>query len=299
MQFDEVAKMVGNTPCVRFISEETGKANLFVKLEGYNPTGAVKDRPCLWIIKSMLQQGKLQPGMTLLDSSSGNFAGSVAYFGKVLGYPTEVVATKSKLTPDKLNFMEYFGAKVTQMGQFTIEGNRYCRQLAEQDTANKYCFLDQLHNWANPQAHYESTAVEIATDFPELAMVVGSLGSGGTMLGIGKYFKENNPNVKIVAVQAASGTVIPGMGAFEDGDYITPFIQKGMDEELYDLSKIHLESAIQRTLELRDRGIFCGIGTGGVLHAALEKIKQDGIEGNVVMMSGDSGWRNLERLLRL
>ncbi|MEM7350852.1 MAG: pyridoxal-phosphate dependent enzyme [Acidobacteriota bacterium] len=291
--------MVGGTPCVRFVSQETGNARVYVKLEGNNPTGAVKDRPCLWIIRDMIEKGELQPGMTLLDASSGNFAGSVAFLGKVLGYPTEVVATKSKLTPDKLKFLEYFGAKVTIMGQFTYDGNRHCRKLAEEAEPAKYCFLDQLHNWANPRAHYESTGVEIAADFSDLDLVVGSLGSGGTMYGVGKYLRENRPEVKILAVQAASGTVIPGMGAFDDGDYVTPFIAKGLGEKLYSLSKIYLKSAIQRTKQLRDQGIFCGIGTGGSLHAALEKIAQDRLEGNVVIISGDSGWRNLDRLLTI
>jgi len=169
MRFDDIAQMVGNTPCVKFVSEETEKANLFVKLEGCNPTGAVKDRACLSIIKTMLKEGKLKPGMTLLDASSGNFATSVAYFGKILGYATEVVVS-SKLTQDKRNFMEYFGATVRQMGNFTIEGNKFCHQLVEQDNSKHYCFLDQLHNWANPQAHYETTGAEILADFPNLTM---------------------------------------------------------------------------------------------------------------------------------
>ena len=299
MRFADVTKMVGGTPCVRFISEETGKARLFVKLEGNNPTGAVKDRPCLSIIQDMLERGKLKPGMTLLDASSGNFAGSVAYLGRVLGYPAEVVATKSKITPEKLAFMAYFGAKVTEMGQFTFEGNRYCRDLAASDGCEKYCFLDQLHNWANPRAHYQGTAVEIATEFEELDLVVGSLGSGGTLFGIGKYMSESRPEVKVLAVQAGSGTVIPGMGAFDDGDYVTPFMKRGFEEKLYSLSSVYLESAVERTLELREQGIFCGIGTGGVLHAALERIQEKGIEGNVVIISGDSGWRDLDRLLTI
>lgn len=297
MRFEGVTKMVGGTPCVRFVSEETGRARLFVKLEGNNPTGAVKDRPCLSIIQDKLEEGELQPGMTLLDASSGNFAGSVAYFGRVLGYPAEVVATKSKITPEKLQFLEYFGAKVTEMGQFTFEGNRYCRDLAADEGGEKYCFLDQLHNWANPRAHYRGTGPEIAADFEDLDLVVGSLGSGGTMFGVGKYMRENRPEVKVMAAQAGSGTVIPGMGAFDDGDYVTPFMERGLEEKLYSISRIYLESAIERTLELREQGIFCGIGTGGILHAALEKIGEEGIEGNVVIISGDSGWRNLDRLL--
>jgi cysteine synthase len=299
MRFEDVTKMVGGTPCVRFASEETGKARLFLKLEGNNPTGAVKDRPCLSIIQDMLKSGKLQPGMTLLDSSSGNFAGSVAYFGRVLGYPTEVVANQTKITPEKRAFMEFFGAKVTEMGEFTYEGNLYCQDLAAGEGGEKYCFLDQLHNWANPRAHYEGTGPEIAADFEELDLVVGSLGSGGTMYGVGQYMRENRPKVKLVAVQAASGTIIPGMGAFDDGDYVTPFMKKSLEETLYSISSVYLESAIERTLELRDQGIFCGIGTGGSLHAALEKIQEERIEGDVVVISGDSGWRNLDRLLTI
>ena len=291
--------MVGGTPCVRFVSEETGRARVFIKLEGDNPTGSVKDRPCLWIVRTCWSVAKLQPGMTLLDSSSGNFASSVAFFGKVLGYPTEVIANKAKVTPDKLAFMEYFGAKVKQMGQFTYEGNQYCRALAEGAGGEKYCFLDQLHNWANPRAHYEGTGEEISTDFEDLVLVVGCLGSGGTMLGVGEYMREHRPGVAILAAQAGSGTVIPGMGAFDDGDYETPFITKGLEEKLYSLASVYLESAAQRTLELKEQGIFCGIGTGGTLHAALEKIKEDEIEGEVVVISGDSGWRNMDRLLAL
>lgn len=120
------------------------------------------------------------------------------------------------------------------------------------------------------------------------------------MFGTGKYLKDQKVDVKIVAVQAASGTKIPGTGSFDDGDYITPFIQKGMDDGVFDtLSKIDLQSAIRRTIELREQGIFGGIQTGGILHAALEKIKQDGIEGDVVIISGDSGWKNLEKLLSI
>lgn len=299
MRFDEIAQMVGNTPCVRFISEETDKANLFVKLEGCNPTGAIKDRTCLWIIRSMLEQGKLRPGMTLLGASSGNFGSAISYFGKILGYPTEIVVN-SKLTQDKRNFMEYFGSKITKFGTFSIDGTRYCQELLDKESSMKYCLLDQLHDWANPQAHYETTGPEILADFPNLSMVVGSLGSGGTMFGTGKYLKEQKPDIKVVAVQSASGTKIPGTGSFHDGDYITPFSQKGIDDGIFDdLPDIHLESAIRRTIELRDRGIFCGIQTGGVLHGALEKIKQDGIEGNVVAISGDSGWKNMEKLLAI
>src|SRR6185369_2619197 len=96
------------------------------------------------------------------------------------------------------DFIRYFGAAVEQVGDFTIDGNRYCRELAEND--DQYYFLDQLHNWANPEAHYQTTGPEILAEFPDIAMLVGSLGSGGSLLGTARALKEKAPNVKVVAV---------------------------------------------------------------------------------------------------
>ena len=290
--------MIGNTPSVRVRFEEADMADVYIKLEGCNPTGSLKDRPCLHTIKEAMDNGHLETGMTLLDASSGNYACSVAYFGKISGYPTKVVAS-SKLTRDKRDFITYFDAKLIQTGDFTIEGNRYCQHIVEENPG-RYCFLDQLHNPANPRAHYETTGREIHGDFPDAVMVIGSLGTGATMFGVGSYLKSVRQDVRIIAVQAASGTKIPGTGAFDDGDYVTPFIQKGIDDGIFDeMPKIDLQSAIQRTLQLREQGIYCGIQTGGVVHAALNQIGQNHIRGDVVVISGDAGWKNSEVLLKI
>ncbi|HEX8136909.1 MAG TPA: cysteine synthase family protein [Pyrinomonadaceae bacterium] len=299
MKFNDLQQMVGNTPHVLVRGPETGGARVYVKLEGYNPTGSIKDRACLWIIRSMLDEGLLQPGMTLLDASSGNMACAIAFYGKLMGYAATVVAN-SKLTDDKRNFIQYFGATLLQAGDFTIEGNRVCREMVERSATAQYCFLDQLHNWANPRAHYESTGPEILADFPEVEMVVGSLGSGGALCGTGQFLKEARPSLKIVAVQAASGSKIPGAGSFDDGDYITPFIQKGFDEGIFDhLVKVGEPAAARRTTELRDQGIFVGLQTGAVLHAAVEAVRELGVTGDIVLLSGDAGWKSLGKLLSL
>jgi [CysO sulfur-carrier protein]-thiocarboxylate-dependent cysteine synthase len=297
MKYDDVMQMVGNTPHVRLRCPEAPAARIHVKLEGSNPTGSLKDRACLYMIRGLQERGQLQPGMTLLDASSGNMACAIAYYGRLLDYATTVVAN-SKLTADKRNFIQYFGAQLHVVGNFTIEGNRFCRELAEREP--QHCFLDQLHNWDNPRAHYETTGPEILRDFPAVAMVVCSLGSGGTLTGTAQFLKAKRPEIQIVAVQSAAGTKLPGTGSFDDGDYITPFIQQGIEERLFDhVIKIDEQAAVRRTGQLKEQGIFCGLQTGGVLHAALEAARQHDTAGDVVILSGDSGWKNMEKLLQL
>lgn len=299
MIFESVWSMVGNTPHVAVRGAHPAGVRVWVKLEGCNPTGSVKDRAGLNLIRNAQEEGRLQPGMTLLDASSGNMACAIAYFGRLLGFATTVVAN-SKLTAEKRDFIQYCGATLLQVGDFTIEGNRYCRELVEKEGKARYYFLDQLHNWANPRAHYDTTGPEILADFPEVAVVVGSLGSGGTLLGTAQFLKEQKRGVKAVAVQAAAGTKIPGTGSFDDGDYVTPFIRKGVESHIFDSTyKISERDAVRRTLELRDQGIFCGLQTGGVLHAALAYIDDHGVEGDVVIISGDAGWKNMQKLLQL
>lgn len=295
MKLTDARKLVGGTPHLRVADRDTSPADIYIKLEGFNPTGSVKDRSGLRLIEDSLASGRLRPGMTLLDSSSGNMGCSLAYFGRLLGYPTKVISS-SKLTEDKMGFLRYFGAEVEKFGNFTIEGNEICREIVSRDP-DRYCFLDQLHSWSNPQAHYETTGPEILADFPDVALVVGSLGSGGTLFGTAKFLKEKRPGVTVVAVQSAPGTRIPGTGAFDDGDYVTPFIRRGFEESLFDHRiRIDLDSAVRRTRELRDRGVFAGLQTGGVYHAALSAIHDLGIQGDVVVLSGDSGWKNMEKL---
>ena len=299
MKCDDLLQLVGNTPHVLVRGLESGDARVYAKLEGYNPTGSIKDRAGLHMIRSMLAEGQLERGMTLLDASSGNMACSIAYVGKLLGYPTTVVAN-SKLTIDKRNFINYFGATLLEVGDFTIDGNRACREMVERAGPGRYCFLDQLHNWANPEAHYQTTGPEIMADFPDLVMLIGSLGSGGALCGTAQFIKEAHPDVKVVAVQAASGAKIPGAGSFDDGDYITPFIKKGFSERLFDHRyKVNEQDAVRRTMQLRDQGIFTGLQTGAVLHAALECIREFRVVGDVVLLSGDAGWKNMGKLLTL
>lgn len=299
MKFDATMQMMGNTPHVRVRLPEAPSANIYVKLEGYNPTGSIKDRACLYMIRAKLAEGALRPGMTLLDASSGNMACAIAYYGGLMGYPSVVVAN-SKITQDKAKFIQYCGAELLLVGDFTIDGNRHCRERVEREGADRLCFLDQLHNPANPRAHYETTGPEILADFPRVSMVVGSLGSGGSLAGTARYLKEKRPETKVAAVESTAGTKIPGTGSFDGGDYVTPFIHDAREHGLFDHTvKITEQDAARRLRQLKEQGFFCGLQTGGVLHAALAAVEQSGVSGDVVILSGDTGWKNMDKLLQL
>jgi cysteine synthase len=293
--YEQALEMIGNTPHVRVKSRIPNLA-IYVKLEGCNPTGSIKDRTCIRLIRDVLERGKLKPGMCLLDASSGNLGCSLAYYSRLFGYQACVVSS-SKLTASKKDFMEFYGAKVLMVGNFTIEGNHFCHEMTR-ETPHKYCFLDQLHNWNNPRAHYETTGPEVLEAFPDLSVLVGSLGSGGSLLGTAQHIKERAPQVKVVAVQAAIGTRLPGTASLSDGDYVTPFIEMGFQEKLFDHTyKVSEVEATTAALRLRDQGIFCGLQTGGVFSAAEQIAENQHILGKVVVLSGDSGWKNMDKLL--
>lgn len=224
---------------------------------------------------------------------------ALAYFGAILGYPVTVVCS-SKLTNDKAQFIRYFGAKLIAIGDFTIEGNAHCSEKIIPEAPEQYAFLDQLRNWDNPRAHYETTGREILTDFPDVQAVVGSLGSGGTMNGIARYIKEHRPATSIVTVEAGRGTKIPGTGAFSDGDFVTPFIEQLWSGGFVDSRRqINLDQAETRTRELAAQGFFCGVQTGGVVQAAVREAIESDLSGDIVAISGDAGWKNMDKLAKL
>lgn len=299
MIFENFTQAVGRTPCVRYVPPESIKAKIWVKLEGFNPTGSVKDRGCVYILQGAIERGLISKGQTLLDASSGNMACALAYFGGILGHPVTVVCS-SKLTNDKAQFIKYCGAELITVGDFTIEGNTHCRDVMVAKEPGRYVFLDQLRNWDNPRAHYETTGPEIMSDFPSLTAVVGSLGSGGTMNGVARYLKKQNQKIQVVTVESAKGTKIPGTGSFIDGDFVTPFIEQLNNEKQVDLKQqVTLQQAQSRTLDLAKQGFFCGVQTGGVVDAAVRAVASLGLNGDVVAISGDAGWKNMDKLVAL
>ena len=290
--YNEAFDLVGNTPSLRLNFPEDRGRPVYVKLEGANPTGSVKDRAARHMLRHALLSESLAPGKVILDASSGNMACSLAYFGHVLGYDTVVVAG-SKLTLDKRRFITSFGAELISHGSFTIEGNALCRSMVESDP-DRYCFLDQLHNPVNPLSHFETTGPEILRDHPDVSVVVGSLGSGGTLCGVANYLAAHKPDVRLIAVEAVSGSRIPGVGAFVDGDYITPFISEMARSGLVERRIQVSESEAWAGVDLLARaGAFVGPQTGGLFHSLLTWLAADEGDGSIVLISGDTGWTNL------
>jgi len=282
---------------LRIPSPETSSARLLLKLEGYNPTGSVKDRACVSMLQAMTRDPRWDQSKTLIDASSGNMGCSIAYFGKALGVAVRIVGS-SKLTAEKRQFMEYFGATVETTGDFTIEGSMYCRELAEAEPA-KWYFLDQLHNAENPAAHFKSTGPEILSEVPGVTAVVGSIGSGGTLLGTARYLKQRDDRIKIFAVEAASGTRLPGTAALADGDYRTPFIEEGFVHNFFDLSvQVSEAEAIDMARSFTTAGVFGGLQTYAVIAAAWRLIESYELHGDIVAISGDTGWKNMDSLMQ-
>jgi cysteine synthase len=295
--FEALASMVGHTPILQVPAPAASPGRLLVKLEGYNPTGSVKDRACVAMLRAMKHDPEWDSSKTLIDASSGNMGCSIAYFGKVMGASVRVVSSR-KLTAEKRRFMEYFGAAVETVGDFTIEGNDYCRKIARSNPETWY-FLDQLHNPANPIAHVTGTGPEILSKVPDVTAVVGSIGSGGTLLGTGRYLKQMNDQIKIFAVEAAAGTRLPGTAALVDGDYKTPFIEEGFEHGIFDRSiQVSEADAVAMARLLTPTGVFGGLQTYAVIAAAFQLIEAHELRGDVVVISGDTGWKNMDALMQ-
>jgi cysteine synthase len=264
-------------------------------LEGLNPTGSVKDRAAATMIAAKVAEGTLNRESILLDASSGNMASALAAFGRALDIAVHVVANAT-ITTDKRRLIELFGGVVivNDFGPYTYDGYRKCRHLLTLPGAERYCFLDQLHNPMNPYAHETGTGPEIMEEIPRCRLVVGSLGSGGTMLGVARAVRAAGHPARVAAVSSAPGSRLPGVGAFADGDYRTPFIRTAHDQGLFDFEPtVSVSASVEQQAALTACGLFCGPQTGAVTAVALQLVDELGLDDDeVVVISGDAGWKN-------
>ena len=290
----DIRTLLTGTPIRKFIID--CGVNIYIKEEGYNPTGSLKDRPAAYMLQKAIEEGRLEDGQTIICPSSGSFGCALAYFGAVMDYPVQII-TNDKCTEENFNFMRLIGADVQRVGKVTKDSREYCEKLiAEQP--DKYVFMNQLEDWENPNAHFSTTGPEILKDLPDVDAVAASMGSGGTLLGCANFFIKNKPDVKIIASVGTPDTSLAG--TYRAGmDQETVFIQEILKRELADYqSTINLDQAHQRISELRKRGIFTGPQTGGVLQAVRNAINDGTLQSgdNVVIISGDSGWKNIQKI---
>jgi cysteine synthase len=287
---------MGNTPHIRLFLPKLNRAEIYIKLEGANPTSSIKDRAAWALVDKALRSGEYKNGQHFIATSSGNFGCGVAYYGHLYGIPSYILTGRT-LTLDKKHFMEIFGAEIIKHDGRTIDGHYKIVNEIIPHHPNQYCYLDQLHDSANVAIHYKTTGPEIFADFPDIVGVAFSIGSGATLLGTTKYLKEKKPEVKIIASTGAEGSRIPGTGDFDGGEYKTPFYKELYSSNLVDFTyKVDEQSCKEIIKLLIDQGFFVGLQTAGVVVTAIKAIEELNITGKVVVISGDSGWKNADKL---
>lgn len=287
MYYHNVLETIGNTPLVELesFSPRPG-VQLFAKMEGANPSGSLKDRIARKMIEQAEAQGLLTAGTILLEPTSGNTGVALALVASMKGYPfTAVISEKG--TQEKRRMLELYGANIiTSPGSAGSNGAiRLARELVQQD--KRYVMLFQYGNEANPAAHYQTTAVEIVRDMPDLDVLVAGLGSGGTLTGIGRRLKQHNKAIHIVGAEPVQGESIQGLRNLADG-----FVPPVLDQSLL-TSKLQVTSqqAWLRTLQLKEQeGIFAGPSSGAVLDVAL-RVAANMERGKIVIILADGGWK--------
>jgi cysteine synthase len=285
--------LVGCTPLVELprVAAATGLAadvRLYAKLEGQNPTGSIKDRVAKAMVEEAEAAGELQPGRELLEPTSGNTGIALALVAKLKGYPLTCVLPENA-TEERRRLLELYGATV--VGSPASEGSngavRLALELAEADP--HYYMPFQYANNANPRAHYDGTGAEIVDALDRVDVFVAGLGTGGTLMGAGARVRETFPDVVVAAAEPLPGDPVIGLRSLDEG-YIPPIL----DVERLDRKLLvsNAESVAALRLLLDAEGLFAGVSSGAVLHAAV-KLARELEEGVVVSVLADGGWMYL------
>ena len=283
-----VLDLIGNTPLLD-ISElsPNPRARVLAKLEGQNPGGSVKDRIALSMIEEAEKDGRLTPGQTILEPTSGNTGIGLAMVARVKGYPIKVVMP-SNVSPERKQLLALWGAEIIESPG--SEGSNGAVRMAQGLAAEypEYAFLYQYGNPDNPKAHYEGTGPEIWRDCPEVTHFVAGLGTSGTLMGVGRFLKERNPAVQVWAVEPPSGEMVDGLRNLDDG-YVPPIFEP----DVLDRKRVvGPRESILGTRALIDLGVFAGISSGAALVGA-QKCAEAIDEGVIVTLFPDGGWKYL------
>ncbi len=282
---ENILETIGRTPMVKINRlNPNGRVNIFAKLEGFNPTGSIKDRIAVKMIESAEAEGRLRPGQTIIEPTSGNTGIGLAIVGIVKGYDVEIVMSEA-VSIERRKIIRSYGAKVilTPAEQGTDGAIRLARKLVAENP-DKYFMPDQFSNAANYLAHYERTALEIWEQTGgKVDYLVCALGTSGTIMGISKFMKALNPDVKVVCAQPIKGHYIQGLKNMEEA--IVP--------QIYDPSKINIQEMIESEEAIdmarriiREEGIFAGMSSGAAMLAAARTAERID-SGNIVVIFPD------------
>jgi cysteine synthase B len=291
--FENVLDMIGNTPMVDVSRlSPNPDVRIVAKLEGQNPFGSVKDRIAKSMIEHAEKSGRLLPGQTILEPSSGNTGIALAAIAQMKGYPIKILMPSS-VSIERRQMLEVFGAEVI-LTPGEEGSNGAVRRAQEMAAANPdWCFLYQYGNDANPLAHYEGTGPEIWRDCPEITHFVAGLGTSGTLMGTGRYLKEQNPAIKVIAIEPPLGERVEGLRNIEDG-YIPPVFEQWYGFELLDRKRVvRPRESLEWTRRLvKECGVFAGISSGAAL-AGAAKVATEITDGVIVFIVSDGGWKYL------
>lgn len=293
MRYNSLLESVGGTPLIGLPHlSPSPDVRLWAKMEDRNPTGSIKDRPALAMINQAESRGELVPGDTLLEPTSGNTGISLAMAAKVKGYRMVAVMPENT-SPERSELLRMWGARIIYSSPTggSNEAVRHAKELAEKNPDWK--MLYQYGNEANWQSHYLTTGPELLADLPTITHFVAGLGTTGTLMGVGRYLKENQPQTRIIAAEPRYGEQVYGLRNLENG-----FIPELYDESILD-SRISVgaEDAVRRTRAmLTEEGMFVGISTGAILHVALilaERAVAAGESADIALIVCDGGWKYL------
>ena len=291
--YSSVLEMIGGTPMIDVsVLSPNPAVRILGKMEGQNPAGSVKDRIALNMILEAEADGTLTPGRTIIEPSSGNTGIAMAMIAKIKGYPIKIVMPEN-VSIERRQLLEVFGAEIIVSPGNEGSNGAVRRALRLADENPEWAFLYQYANEANPRAHYETTGPEIWADCPEITHFVAGLGTSGTLMGVGTFLKEQNPAVKILAVEPPIGELVEGLRNLDEG-YIPPVYEKWGGEQLLDRKRVvRPKESIEGTRLLAEQcGIFAGISAGAAL-AGARKIASEIESGTVVFVVCDGGWKYL------
>jgi len=292
-RFNSLIDSLGGTPLVGLPRlSPSPDVRLWAKLEDRNPTGSIKDRAALYMIEAAEQDGRLEPGVTLLEPTSGNTGISLAMVARQRGYDLICVMPENT-SRERRQLLEMYGARIVSSP--AAGGSNQAVAMAKAMVAQnpQLVMLYQYGNEANARAHYEGTGPEILADLPTITHFVAGLGTTGTLMGAGRYLREKVPSIQIVAAEPRYGELVYGLRNIDEG-----FVP-----ELYDDTVLTTRfsvgplEALRRTRELVEQeGIFAGISSGAILHAALAmagKALDAGVPAEIALVVCDGGWKYL------
>ncbi|MGI8901877.1 MAG: PLP-dependent cysteine synthase family protein [Nocardioides sp.] len=293
MRFDSLLDSVGGTPLVGMPRlSPSPDVRLWAKLEDQNPTGSLKDRAAMRMVEEAEKEGRLRPGCTILEPTSGNTGISLAMAAKLRGYRLVCVMPENT-SVERRQLLAMWGAEIVSSPAAggSNEAVRVAKLLAQEHP--DWVMLYQYGNPANALAHFEGTGPEILEDLPTVTHFVAGLGTTGTLMGVGRFFREHKPDVVIVAAEPRYGELVYGLRNLDGG-----FVPELYDETLIDARfSVGPRDAVRRVRELLEtEGVFAGVSTGAILHAALAQAARSvraGERADIVFVVCDGGWKYL------